>query len=130
MQVYREVTGRSPTRPQRDLIARTVGESPAALQRWREVVQLFVGRGWNYHAVDNLLDRFQKGGNLNERPDTHRPGADGDARPGEPVATEAEADIPYYLHPDYDPVAEFVQRREQRKRERAEFEQRYGYALP
>ena len=57
---YRGAAHRYPTRAWYAEVAETVGDDPANVERWRELVHDWVGQGWNPGNVKQMLEKYRK----------------------------------------------------------------------
>jgi len=85
VKAYRSATRLYPPKTWYERIAHAVGDSPPDLERWREMVTEWIGKGWSPRNVAGMLDAWQQGG-INPLPGRRA------TRPG--LGPEQDADSP------------------------------------
>lgn len=58
---YRQVTKRNIKTGLQAMVAKSVGDEPANVQRWKEVVEKYIAKGWNPMNIDGMLDKYKNG---------------------------------------------------------------------
>jgi len=53
----------------RQTVVDTVGDSPASLNKWKQVLRDWIGSGYNPRGIKNILDKFQGGKPKKENPE-------------------------------------------------------------